>query len=179
MHAVDGLLHLLVVALAGNLDLLPQVAATDQRQNAVAFADGQQDGVQHFVDAFHDARIGALELLGLAALRKLAFTRRLRQPPQFLLQPLQHHGHVVHGLLHLLVVALIGLRDQLVDLAVGDLGQNAVAFADGQQDGVQHFVDALDDLAIVALVLGGVGARGQLALPGRLHQRRRPRPPAR
>ena len=89
---------------------------------------------------------------------------------QLLLQALQHCGDVVHGLLHLLVVALVGLRDQFVDLAVGDLGQNAVAFADGQQDGIQHLVDALDDLAVVALVLGGVGAGGQFAFRRRLDQ---------
>ena len=32
MHAVDGILHLVVVALAGDLDLLAQVAAADQRR---------------------------------------------------------------------------------------------------------------------------------------------------
>ena len=42
------------------------------------------------------------------------------------------------------MVAFVGLRDQLVDFARGDLRQNAVAFADGQQDRVQHLVHALD-----------------------------------
>ena len=48
------------------------------------------------------------------------------------------HGHVVDGDLHFFVVALVGLRNQLVDFAIGDLRQDAVAFADGQQDRVQH-----------------------------------------
>ena len=30
MHAVDRLLHLFVIALAGNLDFFPQIAAADQ-----------------------------------------------------------------------------------------------------------------------------------------------------
>ena len=76
------------------------------------------------------------------------------------MQALDYYGDVIHGLLHLLVVALVGF-------AVGNLGQNAVSFADGQQDGVQHLVDALDDLAEVALVLCGIAAGGQLAFCGR------------
>jgi hypothetical protein len=51
---------------------------------------------------------------------------------------LQHHGHVVDRLLHLFVVAVVGLRDQLVDLAGADLCQNTVAFTDRQQDGIQY-----------------------------------------
>ena len=87
MHAVDGILHLVVVALAGDLDLLAQVAAADQREHAVAFADGQQDGVQHLVDALHDARVGALELLGLAAFRELPFARASVSRPSSFCSP--------------------------------------------------------------------------------------------
>jgi hypothetical protein len=77
-----------------------------------------------------------------------------------------HDGHIVDGLLHLLVVALVGLGNQLVDLAGRDLRQNAVAFADGQQDLVQRVVDPFHNAAEVALVPGGVGARRELALGG-------------
>jgi hypothetical protein len=62
-----------------------------------------------------------------------------------------HDGHVVDRHLHLFVVALVGLGDQLVDLAARDLRQDAVAFADGQQNRVQHLVDALDHLAMHAV----------------------------
>ena len=37
-------------------------------------------------------------------------------------------------------------------------------------DGVERVVDALDDLAEVALMLGGIGAGGELALHGGLGQ---------
>ncbi len=51
------------------------------------------------------------------------------------------------------MIALVGLGDQFVDLAVGDLRQNAVAFADGQQNRVQHVVDALHHFAMDAVKL--------------------------
>ena len=142
------------------------------RQNAVAFADGQQDRVQHGVHAAHNLGVGALELLRLAAIGKLSFLRGLDQPCQFLLQALQNQSHVVDGLLHLFVVALVSLGDQLVDFAVGDLGQNAVAFADGQQDGVQHGVHAAYNLGVSALELLGFAAVGELALARSLGQPR-------
>ena len=82
------------------------------------------------------------------------------------------------GLLHFFVVALVGFGDQFVDLAVGDLGQNAVAFADRQQDGVEHLVHALENPAVIALVLARVGACGEFAIcrcldqqSGLVHQR--------
>ena len=167
---VDRLLHLLVVALVGLRDQFVDLAVGDLGQNAVAFADGQQDGIQHFVDALHDARVSALELVGFAAFRELPFTRSLGQPPQLLLQALQHDGDVVDRLLHLLVVALVGLRDQFVDLAVGDLGQNAIAFADGQQDGVQHLVDALEHPGVCSDELLRIGAVIQPAFARGVHQ---------
>ena len=68
------------------------------------------------------------------------------------------------------MVALVGLGNQFVDLAVGDLGQDAVAFANRQQDGVQHFVDALHDFAIDPVKLVGPAALGETAIPGRVHQ---------
>jgi hypothetical protein len=75
-----------VVALVGLRDQLVDLAARNLGQDAVAFADGQQDRVQHGVDAAHDLGVGALELLRLAAVGELAFLRGLDQPRQFLLQ---------------------------------------------------------------------------------------------
>ena len=68
------------------------------------------------------------------------------------------------------MIALVGLGDQFVDLAVGDLGQDAVAFADGQQDRIQHLVDALHHFAMDALKLVGLAALVETALARRLHQ---------
>jgi hypothetical protein len=81
-----------------------------------------------------------------------------------------YDGHVVDRDLHLFVVALVGLRDQFVDLAAGDLRQNAVAFADGQQNGVQHLVDALNHLAVRAVEQGRLAALGELAFLRSIHQ---------
>ena len=80
---------------------------------------------------------------------------RHRQPRHFFLQPADD-GHIVDGLLHLFVVALVGLGDQFVDLAARDLRQNAVAFADRQQDRIQHGIHAAHDLGISALELFGL-----------------------
>ena len=76
-----------MIALVGLRDQLVDLAVRDLRQNAVAFADGQQNRVQHGVDAAHNLGIRALELLRLAALGELPFLRGLDQPRHFLLQP--------------------------------------------------------------------------------------------
>ena len=123
-------------------------------------------GIEDGIDAAHDVGVGALELILVAAFGQLSFLRRFGQAGQFLLQRLEDHGHVVDGLLHLFVVALVGLGDQLVDLAVGNLGQDAVAFADGQQDGIQHGVHAAHDVGIGALKLVGLAALGELSVFG-------------
>ena len=169
-HVVDRLLHLLVVALVGLGNQLVDLAVRNLRQNAVAFADGQQNRVEHGVHAAHDLGIRALELLRLAAIGELAVLRCLDQPRHLLLQALQNDGHVVDGHFHLFVVALVGLGDQLVDLAVGDLRQNAVAFADGQQNRVQHGVDAAHNLRVRALELFRLAAVGELAFLRRVGQ---------
>ena len=62
------------------------------------------------------------------------------------------------------------MRDQLVDLAVGDLRQNAVAFANGQQDRVQHLVHALNQLAMHAIEERGFAAFAQAPFFGGVHQ---------
>ena len=64
------------------------------------------------------------------------------------------------------MVALVGLRDQLVDLAVGDLRQDAVAFADGEKDGVEHLVDASNHLGISTLELLRLAAFGEQSISG-------------
>ena len=79
MYAVDGVFHFGVIALAVDFHLLAKVAAANQREHAVAFADRQQDGVQHLVDALDDLAVFALVLGGVGAGVQLAFRRRLDQ----------------------------------------------------------------------------------------------------
>ncbi len=151
-------------------DQLVDFSVGDLGQNAVAFADGQQDGIQHGVDAAHNLGIRAAKLLWLAALGELSVPRGIGQAQQFLLQALHDDSHVVDGLFHLFVIALVGVGNQLVDLSVGDLGENAVALADGQQNRIQHLVDALHHLAMYALKLVGLAALVEMAQAGRLYQ---------
>ncbi len=122
-------------------------------KDAIAFADGQQNGVEHGVHATNDLRVRTLELFRFAAIGELALSGSFSEAGQFLLQTLQDACDVIDGLLHLLVIALVSLGDQFIDLAVGNLGQDAVAFADGQQNGVEHGVYAAHDLCIRALEL--------------------------
>ena len=163
---VDGLLHLFVVALVGLGDQFVDLAAGDLGQDAVAFADGQQDRIQHGVHAADDFGVRALELLGLPAIGELPFLGGVGKARHFFLQVLHNDGDIVDRLLHLFVVALVGLGDQFVDLAAGDLRQDAVAFADGQQDGIQHGVHAADDFGVRALELLGLSAIGELPFLG-------------
>ena len=169
-HVVDRLLHLFVVALVGGGNQLVDLARGNLRQNPVSLANRQQNRVEHGVDAAHNVGVGALELLRLAAIRQLAFLRCIRQPHQFLLQALEHSADVVDRLLHLFVIALVGMRDQLVDLARGNLCQNPVSLADGQQNRVEHLVDALDHGAIHARELARPAALRQTPLFRGLHQ---------
>jgi hypothetical protein len=76
--------------------------------------------------------------------RKLQLTGCLCQSRYLHLQALQHYGYVVDGQLHLFVVADIGLRDQVFDLARTNPRQDA-------------------QLAIIAFELPGFSAFAQAA----------------
>ena len=169
-HAVDRLLHLLVVALVGLRDQFVDLAVRDLGQNAIALADGQKNCVEHGVDTADNLRVRAVELLRLAAFGELPLFGRLGQPPHFFFQGLNNYGNVIDGNLHLLVVALIGLRDQLVNLAVRNLRENPVALSDGQENRVQHLVDALNHLAMNAVEDGCLAAFREPSFFGRVHQ---------
>ena len=119
-----------MIAFVGLRDQLVDFAVGDLVQDTVAFADGQQNRIQHGIDATHDVGIRAAELVRFAALGELSIPRSIGQAHQFLLQALYDSAHVVDGLLHLLVIAFVGLRDQLVDFTVGDLVQDTVTLPD-------------------------------------------------
>ena len=104
--------------MVGIRDLRRDVALADLLHVFCGEVQRADHGVQNVVDAAHDVAVRALELIVLAALGEFAFRRSLGQPGQFLLQTLQNQSDVVDGLLHLLVIALVGLGNQLVDLAV-------------------------------------------------------------
>ena len=154
-----------MVALIGLGNQFVDLAVRNLGENAVAFPNRQQDGVQHDVHAADDFRVSALELLRFAAVGKLPFLGSVGQARHLLLQALQNDRDIVDALLHLFVVALVGLGNQFVDLARGDLGENAVALPNRQQDGIQHFVDALHHFAIDSVKLLNLAALCQTAIP--------------
>ena len=142
VDVVDAVVEIILdgieIAVVGIADLAGDDAARDLVDVIGGDVERRNHGVQHGIDAADNVGIRAAELVGLAALGELSFLRSMGQTRQFFLQVLQNGADVVDRLLHLLVIALIGVCDQLVDLAAGDLRENPVAFADRQQNRVQH-----------------------------------------
>jgi hypothetical protein len=161
-YVVDGLFHFFVIALVGLGDQLVDLAAGYLGEDAVTFADRQKDGI----DSTDDVRIGAVEGLGFATVGELSILGSVGEAVEFFLQTLQYKSHVVDGLFHFFVIALVGLGYQLVDLAARDLGENAVTFADRQKDGIQHGIDSTDDVRIGAVEGLWFAAFGELPILG-------------
>ncbi len=69
---IDRILHALVIALAGDLHPLGQIAVADEAQHAIALGDRQDDRIQHAVDAGDQPGEIADEALHVAALAQLA-----------------------------------------------------------------------------------------------------------
>ena len=80
MHTVDGILHLFVVALAGNLDLFAQVAAADQGEDRLPSPMGSRMASSISLTPLTMSGVCPLELLRLAAFRESAFPGCLGQP---------------------------------------------------------------------------------------------------
>jgi hypothetical protein len=67
-------------------------------------------------------------------------------------------------------VTAVAVGDLRRDVALGDAVDVVGGDVERVDHGVQRVVDALDDLAEVALVPGGVGALGEVAVDGGLRQ---------
>ena len=165
---VEVVLDGVEVAVIGVRNRRRNIALADMVHILCGHVQRPDNRLENRVHAAHNLRIRALELVRFAALGKLSFLGCSGQAPKFLLQALQHDCHIVDRLLHLLVVALVGLRDQLIDLAGGDLRENAVAFRDRKQDRIQHGVHAQNDLGVCALELLRLAALAELAFLRRI-----------
>ena len=128
------------------------------------------DRVQRVVDAFDDLAEVALMLAGIGAGGQLAFDGGFGQHAGVGDQRVHGVDAGVQVVLDLVEVAVVVVGDPGWNVALGDavdiLGRN-IERAD---DRVQRGVDAFNDLSEVALVLGGIGACGQLAFDGGLRQ---------
>ena len=157
MHAVDGLLHLLVIALASDFHAFPQIAATDQPQHAVTFADRDQDGVEHDVHAAQHLGVSALELIGLAAFGELALLGGVCQPLQLFLKSHQHFGDLDQGLGDGIVLRTdVDLRRQVA-------GGNGLRGGSLLVDGLDAAIEViLEDVEVAIIVVGDL--RGNVPL---------------
>ncbi len=147
---IDVLLHLLVIALVGLGDQFVDLSMRNLVEDAIAFADRQKNGVEHLIDAFEDLAIGALEGTHVAALFQHAFVAVFDQLAHFRMEFLQNERDAIDILLHLFMIALVGLGDQFVDLSVRDLIENTIAFTDRQENRVEQLVDIDQNFFVVA-----------------------------
>jgi 5-keto 4-deoxyuronate isomerase len=170
---VEVVLDGVEVAVVGVGDGLGDIAQGDQLHVLGRDVQRADHGVQRVVDALHHFAEVALVLAGVGTGGQLALHRRLRQQAGIRHQRVDRVDAGVEVVLERVEVAIV---------AVGDLGRNRAArdivhvfgsHVQGANHSVQRVVDALHHLAEVALVLGGVGTRGQLALHRRLGQQRR------
>ena len=83
---------------------------------------------------------------------------------KFSLELLQHLPDGVDIKLHLFMVAMIGLGDQLIDPTLGNLIENAVALANRQQNGIEHFVKASQKLGVFTAKGCDIGSLAQLSV---------------
>ena len=141
-------------------------------QHAVAFADGEEDGVQHDVHTAQHFGIGALELLRFATLGKLALLGGFGQPPQFFLESHQHFGDLDQALGDSIVFRTdVDLRRQV---AGGNGLRGGGLLVDGLDAGVQVVLDVVE---VAVVVVGDL--RGDVALGDADRRSRRPRSTAR
>ena len=172
---VEVVLQRVEIAVVGVGDLGGNGAARDVVHVLGGHVERANDRVQRVVDALHDLAEIALVLGGVGAGGQLALDGGLGQHARIGHQCIDGVDAGVEVVLQRVEIAVVG---------VGDLGGNGAArdvvhvlggHVERANDRVQRVVDALHDLAEIALVLGGVGAGGQLALDGSLGQHARVR----
>ena len=139
----------------------------------------RDDRVERLVDALDDLAEVALMLGGVGAGGELALHRRRREHVGVGDQRIHGVDAGVEVVLDGVEVAVVAVGDLGRDRALGDLVDIIGGDVQRPDDRVERVVHALDDLAEVALVLGGVGAGGELALHGGAREHVRRRRPAR
>ena len=115
----------------------------------------------------------ALVLGSVGACGQLAIYGGLRQQNRIGDQRVDGLDAGVEVVLQNIEVAVVGVGDLGRNCSPGDLFDIVSGYIQGSNHRVQAIVHALDDLAEVALVLGSVGACGQLAIYGGLRQQNR------
>ena len=170
---------LVEVAVVGVGDLRRDVALGDAVDVVGGHVQRADDRVEGVVDALHDLAEVALVLGGVGAGGELAVHGGLGQHAGVGDQRVDGVDAAVEVVLDLVEVAVVGVGDLGRDVALGDPVDVVGGHVQRADDGVEGLVDALDDLAEVALVLGGVGAGGELAFDGGLRRACRRRRPAR
>jgi hypothetical protein len=117
-HIVDRDLHLLVVALVGLGDQLVDLAAEICARMRLPSPMGSRMASSMVLTPRTISAYAPWNCSGLPRSESWPSFDASISRAELLLQALQHDGHVVDRQLHLLVVALVGLGDELVDLAV-------------------------------------------------------------
>ena len=176
VHDVDArvevVLDLVEVAVVGVGDLGRDVALGDAVHVLGRDVDGGHEGVDQLVHAAHQFAPAAGELLRVAAGLQLAVLGRLDQVVRLLQQAVHDVDAGIEVVLDLVEVAVVGVGDLGRDVALGDAVHVLGRDVDGGHEGVDQLVHAAHQLAPAAGELLRVAAGLQLAVLGRLDQRR-------
>ena len=170
LDTVDGVFHALMIAVAFDLHLLAQIAAADQAQNAVALGDGQQNGVEHCVDAVDHSGEIAFQFASLAAFVELSGSRCLGKPHEFCGDRLQIGAQRFDGVVDegLFAGEFFKLCIEIALSELADAGHGLLLHRDVAG---HHGVDALGHASEIAWVSGGVDRHIDIALVVRIGHR--------
>ena len=163
VNAVDGIFHALMIAVAFDLHLLAEIAATDQAQNPVPLCDGQQNGVQHVVDAVDHSREIALEPVGLAAFVQLTGLGSLGQALKFGVYSLQVDAQRFDSVVDegFLAGELFKLCLEIAFAELADAGHGLFLHRDVPE---HHGIDARGHPAEIAGIFRGIDRGVDIAL---------------
>ena len=164
---VEVVLDLVEVAVVAVGDAGRDVALGDAVDVLGGHVEGPDDRVEGVVDALDDAEVVALVLGGVGAGCELALHGGHAEHVGVCDERVDGVDAAVEVVLDGVEVTVVGVGDLRGDVSLGDAIDVVGGHVEGPDHRIEAVVDALDDLLVVALVLAGVGAGGELALDRR------------
>ena len=170
---VEVVLQRIEVAVVALGDLRGDRSLGDPVHIVGGHVERDDDRVQGRVHALDDGAEVALVPGRVGARRELAFDRRVRERLRVGDQQIHRVDAGVEVVFEGVEVAVVAVRDLGRDRPLGDPVHVVGGHVERTDDGVERGVDAFDDAAEVAAVLGGVGAGRELAFDRRARERLR------
>ena len=159
-----------MVALVSLCDQFVDLAIGYLCQDPVAFADGDEDGIKNLVNSLVELSPSSGKLVCVASGIEFAFIGCRHQNVSLFQQIVCHIDQDVQVVLDLVEVAIVAIGDLRGYVSLRDavhiLGRNV----QGVDHRVEGLVDSFNDLPVIALMLGGICASGELALDRRFDE---------